>query len=291
MELEYINEYITDTVKTNLVHEAKESKLKEITHFLRGQNVIYEIYNNSNRKYYIGSTGDGDPISRLKRHWLELKTNKHCNIHLQRAFNKYGEEAFSFVILECFRKTGNREEDLKKREKREQEYIDKMQACDMRFGYNIAQHVHGGFNDSTWETLTIRSNETPEQILLCLDLLENTVIPFPEIDKIVRVDNNLSYRIYHRKNFKRLAKDRVFKERPPYEEPKGEKGKNAKISDEQAISIIRRLQSPELESYSSIAKDFGISKAAVRDIYLKRNWKHLTRDITFPERKGYKTKS
>ena len=59
---------------------------------------IYMILNIVNNKYYIGSTSNL-PI-RKSNHFTKLKQNKHVNQHLQYSYNKYGKDAFSFIILE-----------------------------------------------------------------------------------------------------------------------------------------------------------------------------------------------
>lgn len=59
---------------------------------------IYSILNKSNGKIYIGLTNDAK--RRFKEHRVELRGNKHHNSHLQNAWNKYGEDAFEFNILE-----------------------------------------------------------------------------------------------------------------------------------------------------------------------------------------------
>jgi group I intron endonuclease len=59
--------------------------------------VVYEIYNKISSKVYIGST-----ISFQKRksdHLYNLRRGIHVNGHLQNSFNKYGEEAFDFVVV------------------------------------------------------------------------------------------------------------------------------------------------------------------------------------------------
>ena len=63
---------------------------------------VYKISNNlcPEGKYYIGYS------SHIRRRWCihrsTLKTNKHCNILMQRAYNKYGAECFTYDILqEC----------------------------------------------------------------------------------------------------------------------------------------------------------------------------------------------
>ena len=59
--------------------------------------VIYCIINTANNNRYIGSAYD--IAKRFSTHLRQLKTNKHHNIHLQRAFNKYGENCFVIEIL------------------------------------------------------------------------------------------------------------------------------------------------------------------------------------------------
>lgn len=76
---------------------------------------IYEIRNTTNGHLYIGSAVN------LKQRWHDhkklLRGNKHHSKHLQNAWNKYGESAFSFAVLRYV----ERKEDLIINE---QEYID-----------------------------------------------------------------------------------------------------------------------------------------------------------------------
>ena len=60
---------------------------------------IYRIVNLVNGKAYIGQTKE----KFQRRYWLhrwELRKGKHDNKHLQRAWDKYGEENFVFEIVE-----------------------------------------------------------------------------------------------------------------------------------------------------------------------------------------------
>lgn len=59
---------------------------------------VYAIRNKTNDKLYIGSTFYFG--GRKSGHWGDLKRNKHKNNYLQKAWNKYGEDNFEFIILE-----------------------------------------------------------------------------------------------------------------------------------------------------------------------------------------------
>lgn len=59
---------------------------------------IYKITCAKNNKIYIGSAIDLK--DRKHTHFKQLRTNKHYNNHLQRAYNKYGSNSFSFSVLE-----------------------------------------------------------------------------------------------------------------------------------------------------------------------------------------------
>lgn len=59
---------------------------------------IYTITNKTNDKIYVGFTNNF--ISRKQTHFANLRSNKHDNAYLQNAWNKYGEKAFEFEILE-----------------------------------------------------------------------------------------------------------------------------------------------------------------------------------------------
>ncbi len=88
---------------------------------------IYKILNTINKKVYIGSTFYIP--GRLGSHRFHLRNNSHHNIYLQKSWNKYGEFAFEFVVLEYVEKD--------KLIEREQYWIDTSNCCDSKFGYNL----------------------------------------------------------------------------------------------------------------------------------------------------------
>lgn len=96
---------------------------------------VYKILNIIDGKYYIGSSVHLK--KRLKDHKFTLNAGNHQNIHLQRAFNKYGAENFVFSILEYSDNLDNVRE-------KEQKWIDKLAACNQNYGYNIHPLAVGG---------------------------------------------------------------------------------------------------------------------------------------------------
>lgn len=59
---------------------------------------IYKIENIKTKDCYIGSETNNN--SRWRQHISRLRHNKHHSIYLQRGFNKYGEDNFTFILLE-----------------------------------------------------------------------------------------------------------------------------------------------------------------------------------------------
>ena len=59
---------------------------------------VYKIVNLVNGNVYVGSSGN--MRDRWCSHRCDLRLARHYNKHLQRAWNKYGEEAFRFDILQ-----------------------------------------------------------------------------------------------------------------------------------------------------------------------------------------------
>jgi len=65
---------------------------------LMGKSGLYAIINEFNGNWYVGSTKNSFS-KRFSRHVELLRKNKHSNPHLQRAYNKYGEDKFCFVVV------------------------------------------------------------------------------------------------------------------------------------------------------------------------------------------------
>jgi group I intron endonuclease len=59
---------------------------------------IYQIKSNVNNKVYVGQSIN--IMDRFVRHRYHLNKGIHKNVHLQRAWRKYGKENFEFSIIE-----------------------------------------------------------------------------------------------------------------------------------------------------------------------------------------------
>jgi group I intron endonuclease len=95
-----------------------------------GNTGVYCIRNVKNGKRYVGSAAKS-LLGRWKRHKNNLVNNRHCNTHLQRAWNKCGPEAFVFQILE--RCEPDRCKD------RETIWIARLDATNQQKGYNVCR--------------------------------------------------------------------------------------------------------------------------------------------------------
>lgn len=107
---------------------------------------IYKIVNDANGKIYIGQSRDID--TRWYKHISFLRYNSHHNRHLQAAWNKYGEDAFKFsVVEECG------EDDLNDRERY---YINLYDS--RRNGYNLDDGGSGvsGYKHSAEQLMKMR---------------------------------------------------------------------------------------------------------------------------------------
>ncbi len=94
---------------------------------MMGVSGIYALVHLETGRCYVGSTVNLK--GRISTHRAELRGNKHDNSYLQRAWNKYGEEAFSFMLLELCQR-----DDLMKRES---VWMMRTQCCDKRVGFNL----------------------------------------------------------------------------------------------------------------------------------------------------------
>ena len=90
---------------------------------------IYAITNLCNGKRYVGSSVAYK--NRWSSHRRKLNKNKHVNVHLQAAWNKYKADNFTFVLLETDSGTD------KSRKNSETYWIQKYRTLNKKYGYNL----------------------------------------------------------------------------------------------------------------------------------------------------------
>lgn len=88
---------------------------------------IYTITNLFNNKIYVGYTIN--LRARRNEHFSSLRNNKHTNIYLQRAYNKYGEHNLVYEILE--------ECSIEFLSSQENYWCNLLNVHNKKFGYNI----------------------------------------------------------------------------------------------------------------------------------------------------------
>ncbi|GEN34782.1 GIY-YIG nuclease family protein [Aneurinibacillus danicus] len=110
----------------------KEAKLQyKQTHRPMG---VYQIKNQANGKILIGSSLNLEGIK--NRHWFGLNMGMHYNKTLQQEWKEYGEENFTFEVLEYIKPEEETVENFTVLEKyrdllknREEAWINRLQPC------------------------------------------------------------------------------------------------------------------------------------------------------------------
>lgn len=201
---------------------------------------IYEIINNIDGKVYIGQTINYK--QRRKHHLADLRNGKHCNEHLQRAFNKYGEANFSMHLIErC------EENELDKEEIR---IIKDKKATNPKYGYNL---MHGG---QTYRRFTDQVKEK----------MSNT-------RKGMRFSELHRQRIGDSNRGKKMSRESVEKgKRTKFNKKSqwGERNPNAKISNETAKHIVIDLLNGH--SVKEVAQRYHATIHTVYKIKLNRSY-------------------
>jgi len=107
---------------------------------------IYSITNTVNGKIYIGLANN--VVARKSGHYYALRRNIHKNIHLQTAWNKYGEESFKFEKIETCEKDFLIE--------REDYWAKLLKVHDREYGYNLNETGIDNLNKQSTESIQKR---------------------------------------------------------------------------------------------------------------------------------------
>lgn len=255
---------------------------------------IYQIVNTADGKRYIGRSNHLE--KRWKTHEWLLKTNRHFNIHLQRAYN-LNPSAFKFEVLEYCES-----EDLNEKEVF---YISKFNTMNMAYGYNLCE----GGKSTTGRVCT---EETRKKIS---EKKTGYKCKREDVEKRTRslkehIANDPEFAKYHHDYCAKGAKGKPswnkgrpcpewlkkanserFKGRAISEEHKhilretfkGENSMTAVLTEKEAIDLkIRYLKG---EKRMDIARSFPkVNPQTVYDCVVGRRWKHLPNSVEELER-------
>lgn len=208
---------------------------------------IYKITNLIDGKVYIGQTVNYN--KRKKRHLSSLKNGNHHNEHLQRAFDKYGEDSFKIeLIKKC---------NIEELDKLERYYIKELDACNHDKGYNM---MYGGQ----------RYRNFTKEVRLKMS----------EAGKGRKFTNEHKKKISLAHKGRKLSQEHISKMSATKKKTKihcGEKNPNALISDSVAKKIIMDLLANM--AVKDIANKYQVSSDVVYNIMYNKSYLHIMPDV------------
>lgn len=224
---------------------------------------IYQIKNLINGKVYIGSALN------INNRWLEhrstLRRQKHRNVLLQRAWDKYGEESFKFMVLETVQQPKNLIA-------KEQAWFDQVKPFKREHGYNI-NPVAGSNLGKKWPE---EQREKMSKIMTGRTLSKETRLKISEAQRgktlSTKHKENISQSLIGEKNpfygktHTEESKKKMSKKR------KGELAWNSKLTLEQVYEI-RKKYIPRKYSQYKLAEEYGVTRGCIGMIINNKSWR------------------
>ncbi len=229
-------------------------KIKEMIIIIKEKTSgIYKIENLVNSKVYIGSSKD--IYKRWKEHKKKLLNNNHHSQHLQKSWNKYGENNFQFdIIEECL--------DIYLIE-REQYWMDYYNCYHRDYGYNILPKA-GSLKGNIISNETKKKMSESQKLRWTDELREEWSIKYSG-------SNNPFYNKTHSEEF------RIKNSKNKKGKYIGSKNYNAILNEENVKEIKILLLKNELSHYE-IAYKYNISESLIDKISENKVWKHVIVD-------------
>jgi group I intron endonuclease len=222
---------------------------------------IYKITNLKNGKTYIGQSKCIG--SRWWRgHITNLKRGKHDNPYLIRAWEKYGEENFSFEIVELI-------DDQEERDKKEEFYINKYKSYDKLNGYNISMSAKGtrGVKHTDEAKNKIRethigensylSTLTEKEVIEIKTHIKNKTMSVKKLSEIYNVKRSVISNIKNGHNWTHITIDGFVSDNTIY--------RNATLTDEQVVEVKNLLKNEFTHMF--IAEKFNVSESYISGIH------------------------
>lgn len=209
---------------------------------------IYKITCLENKKVYIGQSTD--IIKRKYGHFATLRMKSHRNEHLQRAFNKYGEDKFTFEILE--------ECTFEELDDKEEYYMKVYNSLNKKYGFNIKITEHKKYRHSE------ETRKKISQIHKGKKKSEETRKKMSEAAK---------KRVISPESIKKMSETKKGKKQ-------GEENNWAKISNKQAEEILKFLMKKESLTLSmgEIASKFKVPYDIVVNLKNNKSYKEILKE-------------
>lgn len=250
--------------------------LVEVMLMLPDSGGIYKIVNKTNGKIYIGSAIN--LRTRWNRHKSELRRNIHCNMILQRSWNRYGEESFQYEIVELI-------DDKNYLENREQHWIDTYKSYERSVGYNILRKAYNstGFKHDDESKRKISDANKRWYDSGAINPMKGIVMSNKSRLKMSKAkkgkyvgSNNPFYGKKHSdETRKRISETRIN------QEIKGENHHRRKLTESQVTQIKLLIRDTDLKP-RHIAKIVGVQVHYVGDIKRGKTWSHISIDHIQP---------
>lgn len=217
---------------------------------------IYVITNTVTGKAYIGSS-----VCIRKRWWWhrsQLRRGAHHSAHLQAAWLKYGEAAFSFAIIEQVA-------DIADLEPREQAWLNERRTFDREIGYNLVAVAAGGGWTASADLRARLSEQRRAKGKSDAWREARARRVATDAERAQAAELGRSWR-----GRKRSVKQR----RQISERQRGTAASSAVLNDAHVVEIMWRLANGETQG--AIAALYGIHQCTVSDIKHGRTWQHVT---------------
>lgn len=222
---------------------------------------IYEIRNIINDKRYIGQSKN--IYARISKHINQLLANKHCNKHLQSAWNIYGENSFVCDVLEYC--------DIDKLNEKELFWIEHYNSNDNKYGYNIRINPFDNrglkwsdeqrekmFKHINSNTSYYRNHKIPQEIMeMAWEANRNKIWSYEERQRHSKFLTGV--KVTNVQNMK-IAQT-------------GESNNGAKLKQFEVEEIIYLLIMGYKQTY--LANLFNVSCSTIHAIKVKRSWNFL----------------
>jgi group I intron endonuclease len=167
----------------------REEIVKSLTFVSNVISGIYIIINIKNNMTYVGSSQNIE--LRWREHINKLYGNRHENDKLQKAWNKYGDKAFQFKILEAV--------EINKLIEKEQIYLDLYKPYERHIGYNLYKIAYSPLGNKWTEEQKANLRESRK------GRWENQ--PHPMLGKILSIEEKETLSRIHKERYEKLREE------------------------------------------------------------------------------------